>query len=187
MILRPWNLRTWSLVAAMGRRMVHPPPAVERMFGTAYHLGDTEGRDPRHRARGPPTSAGRTMGSGKAEIDIDKSADDVWAVIGDFGGVVGWMPGIESCRVEGENRILRTMGMTITERLVSKDDAVRALTYSIADGAPVESHEAVITVTPTGDTSHVTWVVDATPDEMADLMATIYQQALDALKAHVEG
>ena len=32
-----------------------------------------------------------------------------------------------------------------------------------------------------------TWDVEATPDEMADLMTTIYQQALDALKAHVEG
>ena len=96
------------------------------------------------------------------------------------------MPGIDSCRVEGENRILETMGMTITERLVARDDAGRALTYSIAEGAPVESHQAVITVTPTGDTCHVSWAVEATPDEMADLMATIYQQSLDALKTHVE-
>jgi carbon monoxide dehydrogenase subunit G len=127
------------------------------------------------------------MGTGTATIDIDRSADDVWAVIGDFGGIGGWMPGIDSCRVEGEDRILETMGMTITERLVKKDDAGRALAYSIASGAPVETHEAVITVTPAGEGSHVTWVVDATPDEMADLMATIYQQALDALKTHVEG
>ncbi len=127
------------------------------------------------------------MGKGRAEIEIDKPADAVWAVTGDFGGIGGWMPGIDSCRVEGENRILETMGMTITERLVKKDDAGRALTYSIADGAPIETHEAVITVTPAGETSHVTWEVDATPDSMAELMTTIYQQSLDALKAHVEG
>jgi hypothetical protein len=30
-------------------------------------------------------------------------------------------------------------------------------------------------------------VVEATPDEMADLMATVYQQALATLKTHVEG
>jgi carbon monoxide dehydrogenase subunit G len=127
------------------------------------------------------------MGKGRAEIDIDGSADAAWAVIGDFGGIGDWMPGIDSCRVEGDDRILEMMGMTITEHLVSRDDAGRALTYAIADGAPVESHEAVITVTPTGATSHVTWDVEATPDEMADLMATIYQQSLEALKAHVEG
>jgi len=97
------------------------------------------------------------------------------------------MPGIETCRVEGDDRIIEMMGMTITERLVAKDDAGRTLTYAIADGAPVESHEAVITVTPTGETAHVTWVVDAKPDEMADVMTGLYQQSLEALKAHVEG
>ena len=97
------------------------------------------------------------------------------------------MPGMDSCRVEGENRILETMGMTITEKLVSRDDATMAITYSIVDGVPVESHEATITVTAAGDGSHVTWVVDAAPDEMADLMGTIYQQSLEALKAAVEG
>jgi carbon monoxide dehydrogenase subunit G len=127
------------------------------------------------------------MGTGTAVIDIDRSPEDVWAVIGDFGGIGGWMPGIESCRVEGENRILDTMGMTITERLVSKDDAARAITYTIADGAPVEHHQAVITVHPEGGNSRVTWDVEATPDEMADLMVTIYQQALEALKTHFEG
>ena len=127
------------------------------------------------------------MGKGRAEIDIDGSADQAWAIVGDFGGIGSWMPGIDSCRVEGEDRILETMGMTITERLVSRDGSGRALTYAIAAGAPVESHEAVITVTPTADSCHVTWDVEAMPDEMADLMATVYQQALEALRAHVEG
>jgi carbon monoxide dehydrogenase subunit G len=126
------------------------------------------------------------MGKGKAEIDIDGSAEATWAIIGDFGGIGNWMPGIESCRVEGEDRVIETMGMTITEHLVKKDDGDRALTYSIAGGAPVESHQAVITVTPVAETCHVTWDVEATPDEMAGLMATIYQQALEALKARVE-
>jgi carbon monoxide dehydrogenase subunit G len=127
------------------------------------------------------------MGSGTAAIDINASADEVWKVAGDFGGIGSWMPGIESCRVEGENRILAMMGMTITERLVGRDDAARAITYAIADGVPVESHEATITVTPTGETSHVTWVVEAKPDDMADLMTGMYQQSLEALKATVEG
>jgi carbon monoxide dehydrogenase subunit G len=126
------------------------------------------------------------VGHGQAAIDIDASADDVWAVIGDFGGIGEWMPGIESCRVEGDDRILDTMGMEITERQVSKDDTARVLTYSITKGAPVESHQAVITVTPTGTTSHLTWEVDATPDEMAEVMASIYQQSLEALKTRVE-
>ena len=126
------------------------------------------------------------MGTGRAEIDIESPPEKVWALIGDFGGIGDWMPGIDSCRVEGDDRILETLGMTITEHLVSKDDAGRALTYSITDGAPVESHEAVITVVPKGAGAHVTWAVEALPDEMAALMATVYQQALDALKNHIE-
>jgi hypothetical protein len=42
-------------------------------------------------------------------------------------------------------------------------------------------------VIPTGEVAHVTYDVEATPDEMADLMVGLYQQALEALKAHVEG
>ena len=127
------------------------------------------------------------MGIGNAKVAIDRPADEVWAVVGDFGGIGEWMPGIDSCRVEGDDRIIETMGMTITEHLVKKDDTARALTYSIVEGAPVERHEAVVTVTPDGAGSVVTWDVDAEPDDMAGLMGTVYQGALDALKVHVEG
>jgi carbon monoxide dehydrogenase subunit G len=127
------------------------------------------------------------MAIGTAQIDINGSADDVWSLVGDFGGIAEWMPGIDSCRVEGENRILETMGMTITEALVAKDDAARVLTYSIVDGVPIETHQGVVTVTPNGATTHVTWAVDALPDEMVTLLTTTYQAALDELKKRVEG
>jgi len=126
------------------------------------------------------------MAERTAEIDVDGTPEDVWALIGDFGGIAGWMPGMESCRVEGENRILETMGMTITEKLLARDDTARSITYAIVDGVPVESHQATITVTAAGTGSHVAWVVDAAPDEMADLMQGVYQGSLEAVKAHVE-
>ena len=127
------------------------------------------------------------MATGTGTDRHRRMADEVWAVVSDFGGIAGWMPGMESCRVEGEDRILETMGMTITEHLDATDDTARVLTYSITDGVPVESHQASITVSPAGDASHVTWDVDATPDEMADLMVTVYQGALDELKKRIEG
>ena len=128
------------------------------------------------------------MASGISEIDIARSADDVWAVAGDFGGLASWMPGIERCTVEGDVRTVDMSGMKIGERLVRRDDATREIVYSIASGpAPVDRHEATITVTPAGDGSHVTWAVDVEPDAMLDLFTGIYQQSLDALKAHLEG
>ena len=76
------------------------------------------------------------MASAQAAIDIKRSPDEVWATIGDFGGIADWMPGIESCRVEGENRILAMTGMEITERLVSNSDDAHTQTYCIVSGVP---------------------------------------------------
>jgi carbon monoxide dehydrogenase subunit G len=124
---------------------------------------------------------------GKAEVDIDINAapDKVWAVVGDFGGLNNWLPGVESCRLEGDDRKLEMMGMNITEHLVSKDDGARQLVYGITDGVPVEKHTATITVHADGDNSRVTWEVD-TDDSMTEMMSQIYQQGLVALKEHVE-
>lgn len=127
------------------------------------------------------------MASAQAAIDIKRSPDEVWAVIGDFGGIADWMPGIESCQLEGENRVLALSGMEVTERLVSTSDDDRTQTYSIVNGVPVEFHQATITVGADGDGSKVTWDVEARPDEMAGVMQGMYQQTLDALKAQLEG
>jgi carbon monoxide dehydrogenase subunit G len=121
----------------------------------------------------------------QASIDIDRSPDDVWALVGQFGGLDEWMPGIDSCRVEGDDRFLEMLGMNITEHLVARDDAARTITYSITAGLPVEHHEATIAVTASGDGSHVTWDVDATPDEMAGVMVGAYQTALETVKKHL--
>ena len=128
------------------------------------------------------------MAKGMNEIDIARSADDVWKVAGDFGGLGGWMPGVETCTVDGDVRTISMSGMEIGERLVSRDDAARVYVYSIVSGpAPVDHHEATITVTPAGSGSHVTWAVDVEPETMLALFTQIYGQSLDALKAHCEG
>ena len=127
------------------------------------------------------------MASGISEIDIARSADDVWKVAGDFGGLAGWMPGIEKCTVDGDIRTIEMSGMQVSERLVRRDDAGRVLVYAIASGAPVDHHEATITVAPAGAGSHVTWAVDVEPESMLAIFQPIYQQSLEALKAHVEG
>ncbi len=127
------------------------------------------------------------MGKARAEIDIDRPADDVWAVAGDFGGIATWMPGIESCQVDGEDRVIKVMGMEVIERLERRDSDERSLVYGIAGGVPVINHKATITVTPQGAGSHVTWDVDVEPDEMTDVMVKMYQDSLQSLKDHLSG
>ena len=126
------------------------------------------------------------MGEARAETTIDKPADEVWAVIGDYGNL-GWMPGVETCELDGDDRVLAMFGMRIVERQFERDDAQRTLTYGIVDGdMKPEVHEATITVAPQGDASHVTWDV-TTDDGMVEVMKGAYQGALDALKAKLEG
>ena len=80
------------------------------------------------------------MGQARAETTIARPADEVWATIGNF-GELGWMPGVETCRLEGDNRILSMYGMEITEKQLRRDDAARTLTYGIVDGpVKVEKH-----------------------------------------------
>jgi carbon monoxide dehydrogenase subunit G len=126
------------------------------------------------------------MASGTTEITIDRDPDTVWKVVGDFGGLAAWLPGIESCEVNGDDRVLSMMGMTITETLRSRDDAARALTYGISGGPlALEQHEATITVHPSDGGSRVTWEVTVVPDTLLDMFVQTYAQGLAALNDHM--
>ena len=126
------------------------------------------------------------MGEARAEQTIEKPADEIWKILGSF-GEMSWMPGVESCELNGDDRTLKMNGMEIVERQLRRDDAARSLTYGIVGGVPIGHHQATITVTPKGDaSSHVTWDVD-TDDAMVDAMKGIYQSSLDSLKQQLEG
>ncbi len=126
------------------------------------------------------------MGTARAAIDIDRPADEVWAVVGDFGSIGDWMPGIESVAIDGDDRVIKMGGMEVIERLERRTEETRELIYGIVGGVPVINHKATITVTPNGSGSHVTWDVD-TDDEVLDMMHQVYQQSLQALKDHLSG
>ena len=105
----------------------------------------------------------RAMESETAEIEIDASPADVWAVAGDFGGLV-WMPGIEECTVDGDVRTISMMGMEIKEQLRSRDDAARSIAYSIIDD--------------------ITWGDKLVPKSPTETTMTIVK-ALEEAKTHV--
>jgi mxaD protein len=123
------------------------------------------------------------MAQGEVDVTLAATPDAVWEKVGDFGGIDAFFPGIESFRLEGDDRVIGMFGMEIRERLVSRDDATRTLAYSVVDGVPLESHTATITVEPEGDGSKVTWAYDVQPDEMAPIFGDTYKGALAALEA----
>jgi carbon monoxide dehydrogenase subunit G len=122
------------------------------------------------------------MAAGTVDVTVAAAPDVVWEKVGDFGGLADFFPGIESFRLEGDDRVIGMFGMEIRERLLSRDDANRVISYSVIEGVPLDSHTATITVEPSGDGSKVTWAYDVTPDEMAPIFGDTYKAALASLE-----
>ncbi len=123
------------------------------------------------------------MAEGAVDVTVDATPDAVWTVVGDFGGIDKFFPGIESFRVEGDDRVIGMFGMEIRERLLSRDDASRTLSYSVIEGVPLESHTATISVEPEGGGSKITWAYNVEPAEMAPIFGDTYKGALAAVEA----
>ncbi|GAA3356244.1 MULTISPECIES: SRPBCC family protein [Saccharopolyspora] len=103
---------------------------------------------------------------------VPAAADEVWALVRDFGGLPRWHPGIGSSEVESGaspaelgavRRLVVGDGGVVRERLVGLDDAARSCTYEITEGPfPVRSYRSTIRVLPitaTGE-SFVEWYAD---------------------------
>ena len=121
------------------------------------------------------------MAAGAVDVTLSAAPDEVWKVVGDFGGLRDFFPGIESFELQGDDRVIGMFGMSIRERLLAKDDAERVITYSVIEGVPVDSHTATISVQSAGDGSKVIWAYDVRPDEMAPIFGDTYKAALATL------
>jgi carbon monoxide dehydrogenase subunit G len=128
------------------------------------------------------------MASAKAEASIARNPDDVWTAVRDFGGLVGFMPGIDSCTVEGDVRTVGTMGISLKEQLRDLDDDTRRISYSIIESpmTTLVSHLVTIAVDAEGDGTHLTWTVEVEPDDLLPLFQGTYEGAVTALKKKFE-
>jgi hypothetical protein len=73
--------------------------------------------------------------------------------------------------------------MEIHERLLSRHEATRTISYSVVAGVPIERHVATVTVAPEGNGSMVTSAYEVEPAEMAPVFGDTYKGALAALEA----
>jgi carbon monoxide dehydrogenase subunit G len=124
----------------------------------------------------------RAMAAGAVDVSVAAAPDEVWKKVGDFAAVADFFPGIDSFRMEGDDRIIGMFGMEIRERLLAKDEENRVITYSVVEGVPIDSHTATISVEPAGGGSKVIWAYDVTPDEMAPIFGDTYKAALASLE-----
>ena len=128
------------------------------------------------------------MASGTTETTIDRSPDEVWKLVRDFGGLDTWMPGVEWCTVDGDVRTIGMMGIEVKEQLRELDDAARRLSYSVVESpmGNLESHLVTIAIDPEGPGSRVTWSVDVSPDELLGLFLPIYESSVVEIKKKLE-
>jgi len=129
----------------------------------------------------------------------DASAQEVWTILRDFGGVGAWMPGIDSCEVEGEGigavRDVAMGGIVVKERLEAYDEQQRSFGYCIFEGPiPFKKELSSVAVREAeGGGCVVEWsaefeLQDGVPDDVIETaLKGAYGGALEALKAKLDG
>lgn len=126
-------------------------------------------------------------GSVRNELRIAASAEDLWAVVGDPARLTEWFPGVASCTVEGDERVVTTdAGLSMPERLLTVDRLQRRFQYRIT--APLfREHLSTIDVHDLGDgTSLVVYSVDAEPSVMSLVIGGAAGAALHRLRSLTE-
>ena len=123
------------------------------------------------------------------ETEIARNKSFVWDTIRDVGAIHRRLvPGfVVDCKLEGDSRIVTFgNGMVVREVIVSVDDETCRNAWS-SRGQPFAHHNASIQVFANGsDSSRVVWIADVMPDEVADSVGEMMEQALVVMKQTLE-
>lgn len=136
------------------------------------------------------------MGEVVVRRKVSASADAVWDVMSDFGGLLSWNEGMESCTVDGEGvGAVRTIGMpggfSLQERLEAHDPAARHYAYAIIGepALPFQDYLSKVNIEPAGDDACVVdWRSSfSAADEgtAVKIITGIYTGGLAALGKHL--
>jgi hypothetical protein len=124
----------------------------------------------------------------RRQVRFHFPAEDVWAIVGDPARIAEWFPGIVSATVEGSTRVVMTgSGLPMPEEIVTNDPLQRRFQYRIT--APmIREHLSTLDVLDLGDgTSLAVYCADTNPATMALVIAGAAGNALEHLRAQMEG
>jgi hypothetical protein len=127
------------------------------------------------------------MATVRRELRIERTPDDVWAVVGDPGTIHEWFPGIDASTVEGDLRTVTLgSGLPLPERIVTNDPILRRFQYRV-EGGLFRHHLGTVDVLDLGDgSSMVVYSTDAEPDVMALVIGGATGAALHELRRRLE-
>lgn len=127
------------------------------------------------------------MATVRRETRIARSADDVWALVGEPSRLHEWFPGMVASTVDGSTRTITTAtGIEMPEEILTIDPILRRFQYRLTSPI-VRQHLGVIDVFDLGDdTSLVSYSTDAEPDAMALIIGGATGGALAELRRILE-
>jgi hypothetical protein len=123
----------------------------------------------------------------RRQVRINRSADEVWALVGDPARIHEWFPGIVASSVDGTTRVITTgSGMPMPEQIVTNDAIQRRFQYRIT--TPMfREHLSTLDVLDVGDgTSLAVYSADADPATMALVIAGAAGSALEHARTMLE-
>jgi uncharacterized protein YndB with AHSA1/START domain len=128
-----------------------------------------------------------TRGSVRREIQIRRPAGEVWELVGDPARIHEWFPGIVSCSVSGDERVITTdAGQSITEKVVTLDPLQRRFQYAM-DWPICREHLGTVDVLELNERSClVVYGTDAEPATMALTIGGAAGAALGQLRDLLE-
>jgi hypothetical protein len=124
------------------------------------------------------------------EATFNSSIDDVWKVVGDFGGfmVAMGMPAEMAGEGVGQTRTIGSGDAAMVERLEEHDEAARRIVYSIVSGPlPIKNYRSTMQLSDSGNnTTKLVWTgtFDADSQESVGIVKSIYQGGIGALRGH---
>jgi hypothetical protein len=127
------------------------------------------------------------------EATFHSSIDDVWKVVGDFGGFVESMGVPVQLDGEGIGQT-RTMGSgpsAMVEKLEERDEAGKRVVYSIVSSPlPITNYRSTMQLTDEGGVStKLVWTgtFDSEDAGGSDIVRSVYQGGIGALKGRFGG
>ncbi len=128
--------------------------------------------------------------------EVGASADQVWGVLGDFGGALRWgAPAMQSCETEGHGigairRMVGGGGLALAERLKARDERTRTIRYELLEPhpLPLSRYVAEVSVLDVGaGRSKVVWrgTFDpkGAPEEVAEgLLRHVYENGIAGVR-----
>ncbi len=127
-------------------------------------------------------------------LDTTASPERVWSIIGDFGSIADWHPGIVSSPTKDTIRLLTLDGgAEVHEEVVEHSDTDRYYIYTVVETPfPITNYRSRLGVEPTSSGSRMTWTGEFETQTSEDaatfegVFRGVYQSGMESVRARAE-